>query len=924
MSLLPQVNAYHSDGKGQYDYFFALANESAKQWSLYPALSTINVANNNIISTNLFVANSVSTNSLNANYISTTSIALSSQTLTADINGVYANGDPLITSTALGFMSSVKDWAYFPALSTVQMDGNFINNCPKIVMDGNIVTTAGNYILVNAENPVQNWAKFQAASNVDVNSKNINNANQLNFITAVPGPLTTGATINSLNSLNFSLVTAGLFQAGINNVNNIAFWNQSLPVPGANVNLYSKILTYGGGNQIYLATDTYLAVPRLFLGGLLGTAGGMLQIIGDDAVYVTVNTQPCPAAWSRFRATQAVDFNLQQAIGVRGVEFAVAEAGPFNLLTINGAGKLTAEGALVVTSPASADINVNNFGLTNVRDIKFNGAGKLLATNVGGALTYDGQVITTGDAGNAANWAQYPANHNVRIPGDYDFSMNLANTETFYPDCTLNANIYHGVSGSAVAPDFISFPTTFQVGTTVNPAREITMTAGAEGFGINSDTEINIDATLLVNIYSAGPVSIESVTDFNVTASLTTFEIGEFNVAAAATTFEVASFDVVSAGNVFIEGTIATLAFGATTVTTAALGITTAATIIGCASWNLTSAGNVTTLGTQIGFTAGTKFETLSSGDTSLVANGILTTQSLNAINLTAPIVNISNARFSSITASTITTRELNVYNISSVNVNVEAMFALYPGGQINVYDNLAGSGSITAQTELFAPKVRASTIYGSSGATVDGQLFLQTPLVTATNNMRVNNTLYGTDARFTGETTLSSILQFVGQPVTFANGQTNMPNNVTISTLTVQTINGTAYPPPSLYNQSGYIYTDAAQTLTVTPTLFGTLTRTFVASATGFTMITGICSFVGVNAVNWNAYTEIYVNGTGTTQYGFITNTGVGHYAQCTSVYRLTTTAGSTYVLELKVYGSATVNGRAGAGSISYISGLI
>ena len=277
---------------------------------------------------------------------------------------------------------------------------------------------------------------------------------------------------------------------------------------------------------------------------------------------------------------------------------------------------------------------MNNHELSNASGVKFNAAGHLLTTDGSGNLLYNGAIIN----GDVQNWAQYNANHNVTIPAAYSLSINAENSLVYYKDSHLNTNIYHGVEGNVDSPDFISFPTTFQVGTTLNPAREITMTAGALGFGINSDTEVNIDATVLVNISSEAVVSIEA-TEFNLTSGLTTFEIGEWNTTAAATTFEVGSFDLISAGNVAMSGTLATILFGATTITTAGLGITAGATVIGVASMNTVSAGNVTTSGTQIGFTAGTTFNTTSVGNTNLIAQDTMNIQGTNQINLTAPIV---------------------------------------------------------------------------------------------------------------------------------------------------------------------------------------------------------------------------------------------------------------------------------------------
>ncbi len=879
-------------------------------WASFPATTNINCQNFEILST--------------------TSIQLDNVFLSATPYELLINGIPVVTSTALASLSSITDWALYSAISSIDCDSNVIINCKGIELnDRNVITSTGNLLLVNGTNPVESWSSYKATSNINVNSNNINNANQLNFLTAVPGPLTTGATINALNSLNFSYATALLQQAGITNLNNIAFWNPQYPgVPAFEANMYTKVLTYAGdAGTTYIATDTNVAVPRLFLGGLLGTAGGKLEIIGDGATYVTVNGTPCPQTWSQFRATQAVDFNTNQATRCGGIDFTLTGNAPFNLLTINAGGFLTAAGSLIVTSPASGNVNLNNFGLTRVRDINFNGAGKLLATNVGGKLTYDGQVITTGPEGSASNWAQYNANHNVVIPPAYNFSMNPNNSVTFFPDCTLNANIYHGESGSLVAPDFISFPTTFQVGTTINPAREITMTAGAEGFGINSLTEVNIDATALVNIYSDGIVSIEAIADINLAGVLATFDFGEFNIGALATTFEVASFDVVSVGNVSIGGTVATFGFGATTIGTAALGITAAATVIGVATWNLTSAGNVTTVGTQIGFTAATKFETLSSGDTNLVANSNMNIKSLKAINLEAPIVNIANASISTLTVSTLTARDVNAYNLSSVNLYVESMFTPPGYGQINCYDNFAASRNITCQQGVYAPFVAASTIYGQSGASIDGNLWLEAPLVTATNNVRVTNTLYSDDARFQGQTTISSIQSFVGAPVTFNNQRTDIPNTGMISSLIVSSVNGESYPPPLppiVLNPSGYATSIVSQTLTTTPTLYNTLTLTFTATSTGYTMITGVVTISSSNGANWTASAEIDVNGVPSGNINSFTNTGNGHLTQIVTTWRIANVSGTSYTVRVLVSGSATVAGVVVQGNLSFISGLI
>ena len=687
------------------------------QWALYPAVSSVNFMNNAVLSTSV--------------------VEIDGYFLTAGYQELLLDGVPIATSTTLSQLSSIQDWALYEAISTIDCGNNKITNCTSIQVDGSVITTAGNNILVNATNPVNLWANFQASSNVDVNSRNINNANQLNFITAVPGPGTTGATINALNSLNFSYATGLALQAGINNLNNIAFWNPRVPgVPGAYVNLYSKSLTYGGLSDTFLATDTKLSVPALYTNGLLGSAGGKIECRGEAATYLFANGNACPGAWSQFNATQSVNLNNNQILECRQIDFQFANpGGPFNLLSINANGDLTTDGELLLptnqwaTQDASQAVNMNNFGLNTVSEVTFNGAGHTLNTNGNGDLLYNGQIINTGTGGNVANWARYQANSNVVIPADYFLSINGENALAIYKDSHLNTNIYHGVAGNASAPDFISFPNTFQVGTTINPAREITMTAGALGFGINSDTEVNIDATALVNVYSEGVVSIESITDFNLTASLTTFELGEFNVAALATTFEVASFDVASAGNLTLAGTVTTMTFGATTIATGALGLTTAAAVLGVASYNLTSAGNVTTVGTQIGFTAGTTFDTLSAGNTNLVANDTMFIQGTNAINLTAPVVNASKVlKASTINANLVLPNTNNTVSIPVLNVSTITGIGpgnISPPRTAAVYYN-PGTGSLFYDSVPFGVSVNGSSTFALD-ASYNEQAFILT-----------------------------------------------------------------------------------------------------------------------------------------------------------------------------------------------------
>jgi hypothetical protein len=176
---------------------------------------------------------------------------------------------------------------------------------------------------------------------------------------------------------------------------------------------------------------------------------------------------------------------------------------------------------------------------------------------------------------------------------------------------------------------------------------------------------------------------------------------------------------------------------------------------------------------------------------------------------------------------STVRASTMNAYNVSTVNLYTEAIFSAPTGGQINVFDNLALSRNLTVQQSIFGPKINTSTIFGTGGGS-PGTLTLDTATVNTTGNVFVGNTIYSEDARFIGQTTLSSIQSFVGTPVTFNNSQTNLPNSATISSLSVSTINGIRMPnmpieffelttPVNVWSVSGAIM--ATQTITITST---------------------------------------------------------------------------------------------------------
>lgn len=364
------------------------------------------------------------------------------------------------------------------------------------------------------------WSRYPATQTVNMNFNSFGTVKNIDFQstrTTIP-PIY--GNINDVASINFFDFTTLNGFATINNLNRINF--------GTNL---GELYLNGGANGTVLTTNGMFESNALAVNSAVfegdGPAGD-----GVESVYVKVNGTPCPSSWSLFPATQTVDLGNKEVDNCKQITFEYqAGAGPTNVLGIDANGTLTTNGGRLLplaqwaTLAASQTVNMNRNNIIGTNQLVFyNGTpiknvNNLSVDNTTNNLLYNGQIVQTG-SGNVANWAQFPANANVVIPKDYFLSINAENALTVYKNSQLNTNIYHGVAGNVSAPDFISYPTTFQVGSTLAPAREISLNAGVLGLGLNSLAELNITAgnlltplvpgTLLMATNESGLISINA------------------------------------------------------------------------------------------------------------------------------------------------------------------------------------------------------------------------------------------------------------------------------------------------------------------------------------------------------------------------------------------------------------------------------
>ena len=263
------------------DYYKSVDGLSSN-WSLSPAISDVNFSDCNI---------------LNAH-----SVQIDSQTLTATATDLLLNGVAIATIPSI---SNLTQWALYPSISGLVMDGfeittcanittsgltlsgsvislggnallvggvdqtasfaNFgciadlnvsgkrILNCSDATIGGNVVSTSGNNILVNGINPITAWSSFGAGCNVDMSHNSIVNCSALNLSALVLDGRTITAAGNSI------------FVQGINPVSG---WSTEPAISAVNLNFNSMC------NLNVLSAPANLAI----------NTGGALNLVGNGNI----------------------------------------------------------------------------------------------------------------------------------------------------------------------------------------------------------------------------------------------------------------------------------------------------------------------------------------------------------------------------------------------------------------------------------------------------------------------------------------------------------------------------------------------------------------------------------------------------------------------------------------------------------------
>ena len=174
------------------------------------------------------------------------------------------NGIPIATTSNI---SSIADWAFEPAISSVNMNYNDLYN---------VSTINGLPYSVYSPVDVGNWANYKAISSVNVNSGNIINTGQISFNSATSNILTTDEANNLIyNGSNISGGSGG----------NVADWATYSAVQ--NVDMAGHILTSATATGVTAdAGSSALTTPQIALNSVNGN-GGNVSIVADTGYLGT-------------------------------------------------------------------------------------------------------------------------------------------------------------------------------------------------------------------------------------------------------------------------------------------------------------------------------------------------------------------------------------------------------------------------------------------------------------------------------------------------------------------------------------------------------------------------------------------------------------------------------------------------------------
>lgn len=514
-------------------------------WSLYPAIATVELAGQNIIQ-----AGDISGASAHITSITTTNLGFAGATgTTLSLSGAASvgslNSGGIINATSHQIQNATAVTIGPSAVGTLSSP------------DGTVLTWNGNAITTGTEGDAANWANYPAINTVTGLSTTAlalqaGAGQQLTFsapdnaITATTGGaynVTVDKGVNILAAANVNVTAQngsggniqlnaqpgyqlGTQQIGYGAIQLNAYGssNQALGLGGKiDINAYSGgIGEYGSATSRVSLSAATLALSAGAIPTLPGTAGSM-NIFGQDIVSIVASV--APPLFTQYPNTVYVygdgvpgvagGVRLSSPAGVQiagNSDFYATDCYPFTSLGLNLKGRASVPGpAADVTIADCATFAMRNAAtMTGIKSIAMDGSGAITGVNTINGVVYPPPV------GDVADWATFPAKQNV------DLSANTINNISAINVLTNTA--ISSAGSLAIFSDGADLSIASANGGNVNVgtgnAGDISIQTVGAGNDLNlaGDT-VNVTAQAAMNITTTtGNTTIEG-TDIVITAS---------------------------------------------------------------------------------------------------------------------------------------------------------------------------------------------------------------------------------------------------------------------------------------------------------------------------------------------------------------------------------------------------------------------
>lgn len=364
-------------------YFATLADlPDIAQWSLYPAISTINVAGNNVINAYNIYASTI-------NSYSTVSqvLDLDGNNLTTAGQELLFNGQPLATVSSV--TSNITGWSLYPAISTIFADNNAVTGVTDIQL------SSINGQIFPPPIPLPAWVST-ATSQLDMSNYGITNISSLDGVSSINGAafpyasqwISTAASALDMGPYNIAVSSL----TGISSLNGTAF-----PGPVADVSLWANYVASSNvtiPNKDLNMTTTSPGVSynkaNLNANVQFGDPTNVPLRPDFDAYCGTVTLGGLTTPLTAMNVNSIGGINLTSATGVSvqgGGGVAISGGGAVSVL---GLGGVAVNGGGAVSVNGTGGVSVIGSGAISVA------AGGVLVSGGGVAITAGGVAITAG------------------------------------------------------------------------------------------------------------------------------------------------------------------------------------------------------------------------------------------------------------------------------------------------------------------------------------------------------------------------------------------------------------------------------------------------------------------------------------------------------------------------------------------------